>query len=334
MDGFLTTAGGPVPRVRTSLSALDWAGTVKARCGLRYQYKVVPGLYCAGNPTPDSPALVTCNYKLTFDHVRRQLAGVDAWIVVLDTHGINVWCAAGKGSFGTEEAIARVRGCGLDAAAPNAPLILPQMGATGVSAKKLAKATGRTVKFGPLRAQDIPAYLENDFQADEAMRRVTFTLPERALLAPVEFLLLAKPLPVVLVALFLLSGIGSSIFSLTAAWERGLIAMGATLLACLAGGVAAPILLPWLPGRAFSLKGSLVGAVVGVLAALWWGQPFLGAAAMVLWSSALSSFLCMNFTGSTPYTSPSGVEKEMRRYMPWQLGAVLVAGICWVAAGF
>jgi hypothetical protein len=31
----------------------------------------------------------------------------------------------------------------------------------------------------------------------------------------------------------------------------------------------------------------------------------------------------MNFTVSTPYTSPTGVEKEMRRAMPAQAAGVL-----------
>jgi hypothetical protein len=42
----------------------------------------------------------------------------------------------------------------------------------------------------------------------------------------------------------------------------------------------------------------------------------------------------MNFTGSTPYTSPSGVEKEMRKAIPLQALAALIAVAAWVGAGF
>jgi hypothetical protein len=42
----------------------------------------------------------------------------------------------------------------------------------------------------------------------------------------------------------------------------------------------------------------------------------------------------MNFTGSTPYTSPSGVEKEMRKAMPLQALAGLVSIILWIGAAF
>jgi hypothetical protein len=42
----------------------------------------------------------------------------------------------------------------------------------------------------------------------------------------------------------------------------------------------------------------------------------------------------MNFTGSTPFTSPSGVEKEMRKALPLQAAALLLAMVAWVASAF
>jgi hypothetical protein len=42
----------------------------------------------------------------------------------------------------------------------------------------------------------------------------------------------------------------------------------------------------------------------------------------------------MNFTGSTPFTSPSGVEKEMRKAMPLQAAVALIALVAWVGAAF
>jgi hypothetical protein len=334
VEEFVPTADGPVPRVRTSLDRVSLWGTVGARCGLRTNYKVVPGLYCVGSPGPDSPALLTANYKLSFDHLRTRLGGVDAWLVVLDTHGVNVWCAASKGLFSTGEAAARVRSCGLDTVAPKATLILPQLGATGVDARELAKRTGRGVRFGPIRAQDVKPYLDNGTQAEEVMRGVTFTLAERTVLTPVELFLLAKPLLFVFLGLFALSGIGPDVYSLNAAWQRGLAGADATLLAVLAGAVVGPILLPWLPGRTFSLKGAQTGILAGLAAAFTLSAGLLSALALLLWCTALSSYLCMNFTGSTPFTSPSGVEKEMRRFIPMQLAAVVLALVFWVAAGF
>ena len=98
--GVLPTAVGDVPRVRTRLGLRDLLGTLMVRSGFgRSRYRVPPGLYAAGSPTPTSPVLLSANYKLSFDHLRSVLGGRDAWILVLDTQGINVWCAAGKGTF-------------------------------------------------------------------------------------------------------------------------------------------------------------------------------------------------------------------------------------------
>jgi hypothetical protein len=97
-----------------------------------------------------------------------------------------------------------------------------------------------------------------------------------------------------------------------------------------------PILLPWLPGRAFALKGAGIGAAAGaVLSAIFAGQLARSEmAALTLFIMAISSYLAMNFTGSTPFTSPTGVEKEMRRAIPAQAAGALVAVIVWVSAGF
>ena len=56
-------------------------------------YSVPPGLRDR-EPTGDSDVFVTANYKLTFDILRRELKGLHAWVLVLDTKSINVWCAA------------------------------------------------------------------------------------------------------------------------------------------------------------------------------------------------------------------------------------------------
>ncbi len=95
--GWLDTPAGQIPRVGAKLTRRDWLGTLKARLGVgRMNYKIDPGLYAVASPTAKSPVFVTANYKLSFDHLRRHLGGLDAWLLVLDTKGINVWCAAGK----------------------------------------------------------------------------------------------------------------------------------------------------------------------------------------------------------------------------------------------
>ncbi len=59
-----------------------------------------------------------------------------------------------------------------------------------------------------------------------------------------------------------------------------------------------------------------------------------GVAALYLFSVMVSSHLAMNFTGATPFTSPSGVEKEMKQFLPVQLAGVLVATALWIYSAF
>ena len=334
---FKDSPCGPVPRVKTKPASSDHLGTLIARLGIkRDHYTIAPGLYCVGNPDQDSPVLVTANYKLTFDSLRQELTALDAWLLVLDTRGINVWCAAGKALFSTREVVDRVKQTRLNKVVSHNQLILPQLGATGVSAHQVKKASGFKVIWGPVRAKDIQRFIAADNRTDKSMRQVTFSIWERTVLIPVELSHLPKPTFWVLLAVFFLSGIGTNFFSLNDAWYRGLMALAAYAAGILAGAMAAPILLPWLPGRAFALKGALTGVVVGLSVVLLFksGLIWLETMALLLITVAISSYLAMNFTGSTPFTSPSGVEKEMRRAIPLQAGAVLIALVAWVSAAF
>jgi hypothetical protein len=337
VENFKDTLCGPVPRIKTKLERSDHLGTLIARLGIkRDQYKIAPGLYCVGNPDQDSPVLVTANYKLTFDSLRRELTFLDAWVLVLDTRGVNVWCAAGKALFSTREVVDRVKQTMLNKVVSHNQLILPQLGATGVSAHQVKKASGFKVIWGPVRANDIQHFISADNRIDKSMRQVTFATLERTVLVPVELSHLPKPTLWVLLAVFLLSGIGPNVFSLGDAWYRGLMALTAYAGGILAGAVAAPILLPWIPGRAFAIKGALTGVIVGLAVVLLFksGLIWMESLALLLITVAISSYLAMNFTGSTPFTSPSGVEKEMRRAIPLQAGAVVIALVAWISAVF
>ena len=341
LEGFVEdikkTAAGPVPQVKTKLERSDFWDTLIARLGIkRDQHKIAPGLYCVGNPGHDSPVLVTANYKLSFDALRRELTAADAWILVLDTRGINVWCAAGKALFSARELVKRVKHVRLKEVVHHNHIILPQLAATGVSAREVRKESGFKVIWGPIRAKDVQRFLAQGSQADHSMRQVTFSTLERTVLIPVELSHLPKVTFWMLPAVFFISGIGTGFFSLNDAWNRGLIALCAYAGAILSGAVAAPILLPWIPGRAFALKGALVGIIAGLAVVLIFSKSliWLEAMAMLLISMGISSYLTMNFTGSTPFTSPSGVEKEMRRAIPLQAAAALIALAAWVGAAF
>ena len=135
---------------------------------------------------------------------------------------------------------------------------------------------------------------------------------------------------------FILSGIGPGFFSIGPAWNRGLLMIAACLAGIFSGAVVVPVLLPWIPGRAFAIKGTITGLLMGVGMVLVAGKAisFVEAVALILFITVISSYLAMNFTGSTPYTSPSGVEKEMRKAIPFQVLAVILSMAAWIGAMF
>lgn len=264
------------------------------------------------------------------------MAGLDAWLLVLDTRGINVWCAAGKNLFSTAEVIRQVEATGLGTVVNHRRLILPQLGATGTAAGEVRKACGFRVLYGPVRAADLPAFLSRNNTAMEAEREVTFTLTERAKLIPVELVLLWKPLLISIGIILVLSGIGPEVFSAEAMLSRGGTASLTTIVGMLAGALLVPLLLPWLPAKSFWIKGALTGGVAGGIMLQVWPSWFsmMETIALLCWILACSAYMAMNFTGSTPFTSPSGVEKEMRLAIPVQLCLTLLALTLWVAAPF
>lgn len=320
-----------VPVVSTRLARSDvWDG-VKARWNIgRDRYTVLPGLYAAGTPGPESPVLVTANYKLSFDALRKALPGVDAWILVLDTRGINVWCAAGKGTFGTRELEQRIARVKLEEVVSHRTLILPQLGAPGVSAPEVKKDTGWIVKYGPVRAEDIPAYLNAGSRKDAAMREVHFRLPDRMAVAPVELMqawpvLVAILVGSVLAGLPLSSGYGARFLSFCISLAGGL------LLAVF----GFPALLPYLPFKAFALKGAVLGLAWAIGSAVVLGVSAVSGAGLVLLVTPMVAFIAMNFTGSSTFTSQPGAAMEVRRgILPMAASVVLGIGLSIASRAF
>ena len=335
--GWIDSAIGKIPQVSCKLTWSDRRGRWSMRWGFgRDHYSLTPGLYAIGQPDQNSPLLVSANYKLSFDCLRAELAGENAWILVIDTKGVNVWCAAGKGTFGSEEIIRRCRQVRLTELVSHRTLVIPQLGAPGVSAFKVKQETGFSVVYGPVRSKDLKAFFTAKMEATEAMRQVSFSTMERLILTPVEITVMRKTIFLVALALFVLSGIGSDIFSFSAAWHRGLTAVGVCLVGVLTGCILTPVLLPWIPTRAFAGKGALLGLISATVLALgpFRNIGFSGLSCLYLTVIAVSSYTAMNFTGSTTFTSPSGVEKEMRFAIPCQAVAILIAGLIWIGAAF
>lgn len=315
------------PRIDSHWSKKDIRGALRVRLSMgRNSYRVDPGLYKMGNPGKDSEVFVTANYKLSFDVLRKNLKGMNAWVLVLQTYGINVWCAAGKGTFGTDELVRQIKDCRLDLYVAHKRVIVPQLGAPGISGHKVKEATGFTVKFGPVRAEDIKDYVAGGLKKDHAMRSVKFDLRDRLILAPVEVVNSLRYLLYALVIVVGISGINSTGYSFTEMGSEGIRSALYLTLAYMTGAFISPLLLPWLPFRHFGGKGLVAGfAAFGMVALISWASaPSLYFLGWLLLSGAVSSFLAMNFTGASTYTSLSGVQKEMRLFVPLQMAFVVL----------
>jgi ubiquinone/menaquinone biosynthesis C-methylase UbiE len=212
--------------------------------------KAHPGLYRVGEPEADAPVLVTGNYDLTVRRVVKGLDGrVNAWLLVADSAGINVWCASGGGYLTAEKVMAAVKTSGVVEAVSHHALILPQLAASGVDGWKIRQEIGWGVHWGPVRAEEIPAYLERGREKSDEMRWVGFPLKRRLEMTAAMWGLYA-----------LLLGIGLGLLWRTVFWP----AMAAMTALSLFYG----LFLPWLPGRDGLYKGLSLAAltVVGTLA--------------------------------------------------------------------
>ena len=266
---------------------------------------------------------------MTYDIVRKALAGRSVWLLILETYGINVWCAAGKGTFGTGELVRRIAKTGLAELVTHRQLILPLVGAAGVKALEVRQRTGFNVSFATLRAADIPAYLDAGMNASAGMKALTFTFYERLVLTPVEIVSSLKKSLWLLPLIFTATAVTTAGFTPAA----GFAAIAIYLAALLSGTFFSPLLLPWLPTRSFAVKGAVTGFVAALAIIFVSGLTSRAAmAAVLLLVPAISSFIMLNFTGSTPFTSKSGVRKEMRWALPLQ-GAALLAGVITALAG-
>ncbi len=319
--GNITTPVGMVMKVSTDWSLGDYWGMIRSRISAyRMKYAVMPGLYAVGEPNKDSDVFVSANYKLSFDVLRRGLKGLDAWVLVLDTKSINVWCAAGKGTFGTDELVRWIAEARLGMVVSHRRITVPQLGAVGVSASAVQNRAGFRVYFGPVDARDIAAYVQASYKKTKEMSTIKFSMLDRLVLTPMEINPITKKYAWFAAGILLLFGLQPSGILFEKAWAGGAPFLLLGLVSVLAGAFITPVLLPFVPCRSFAIKGWLVGMlsvllVVQVFSLVDRHNTIMLAAAY-LFFPAVSSYIALQFTGSTTFTGMSGVKKELRIGIP------------------
>ena len=216
--------------------------TVWDYIGRWFPSPVEPGLRKIGEPGRDAPVFVTGNFHLTVRRVEKALAGMDAWLLVAPTKGINVWCAACGGELNTQSLFRILKTSGISDRVSHRRLILPQFAAPGVDIHKLKRETGFHAVFGPAYAKDIPAYLREG-RKNRDMRLARYPMAFR-----LEMLLSMNLLIWALAAVFLLL--------INPAWLLGfsMLFWGAGIL--LYAGY------PWLPGNSGWVKGLALGLLI------------------------------------------------------------------------
>ena len=267
-----------------------------------------PGLRAVGEPGPGSPVIVTGNYDLTVRRVMRALAGLDAWLVVAPSQGINVWCAASGGHLSTHQVVTALKTSGVEERVLHRRAILPQLAATGVLGRDVSRRCGWKVRFGPVYAADLPAYLARGEKKTDAMRHVRFGVAERLEMAA------AWAAPTALVA-------GGGAALLRPAWSLPLAALAATLAAAMF------LVYERIPGpRRLLLGGSAALVSLAAVALAGGGTAALVAAAGA--SALLTAVLTFDYEGSTPIEGGSHFE-ERRWHITLDLERCKGVYNCW-----
>jgi NAD-dependent dihydropyrimidine dehydrogenase PreA subunit len=253
-----------------------------------FPHRAPTGLVRIGNPDRASPVLLTGNFTLTVRRLRDALEGVDAWLLVANSNGINVWCAAGGGHLTHHGVISVLRTSGIADLVDHRDLVLPQLAATGVERRAIEGATGWRTHWGPARLEDLPAVLARGGSVHGNERRMRFPPWERLEMASIWFL----PMVVILgVAAWLLAG-----------WQAAVAVVLLVVGTVGALFVALPRLpvtesRRWLTYGSFALAGAAIGW--GVLAVADQSSPLrmatVGGAA-----AAAMLVLSIDLTGTTP----------------------------------
>ncbi|MBI4832631.1 MAG: hypothetical protein HY801_13985, partial [Candidatus Lindowbacteria bacterium] len=270
---------------------------------LTLAFRSVPiqtGLYKFGNPTKDSPVFVTANYLLTFMSVKKHLKDIDCYLLVIDTRGINVWCAAGEGNFSAEEIHNSLRATRAGETVDHRKLILPKLSANGVRYRDIKRLSGWDAVFGPVYARDIPEYLTAGAVKSDDMERVRFDFPQR-LHVSVPFALFVTFWLVLPLLVF-----------------RHLYSPAIPLIG-LSVGLVFPAVFYILPTNQFFKKALVLGLLGAVGASLYLLNAGAPVKELVQWSLVivfLTTFIAMDFSGMSPVSNYSKIREEFYVVVP------------------
>jgi len=274
--------------------------------GRWFPHRAETGLRAVGRPDEDSPVLVSCNYTLSVARLLRTLEGLDVWVLVAQSSGINVWCAACGGTFTDHQVISAIKTSGLAQKVRHRRIVLPGLSAPGMDVESIRQKTGFRARFGPAEARDIPAYLEAGMKKRPGMERKDFGIGHRMDMLVGMNVVWWAPVAV-LFAIF---------------WREHLLHLSLLFWGTALGVY---VLFPWIPGRrgwtkSFVVTLALVAGYVGAGRTLH-GDPFffwpwiIGAALLV-------AMIGMDL-GGTAGPVPSDAEEALHRLGVKSMGSFM-----------
>lgn len=265
-----------------------------------------PGLYTYGNPTVKSPVMVTANYQLTVRRVGNVLQKENAYLLVTDTMGENVWCAARGGKFSAKEVAEVIKATRINELVDHQRLILPQLSAGGIDHREVEKATGWKAKFGPIYARDIPAYLRTG-KKTERQRIISFGLRERLEMALQQSFFLSK---FFFFWLFLAGLIGVMIFPTLSFFAISILILPILWLSYLLFAV----MFPLFPTKSFLKRSIMYGFLLAIILATFnlfvYSKTLIGTSQWLVIGFAMGHFQGMDYSGASPISKPTEIDNE------------------------
>ncbi len=156
-----------------------WLITVTQTCLRVLPFPCRTGLIRIGDPGRKSPVFLTGNFQLTVERVRRALRGIDAYLLVANSRGVNVWCAAAGGHLTNHDVVSVLKTSGIDQLVDDRRVILPQLAATGIEGKVILRKSGWRVVWGPVDARSIAEFLATGGKKTARMQVARFAWPQR-----------------------------------------------------------------------------------------------------------------------------------------------------------
>jgi acetyl-CoA decarbonylase/synthase, CODH/ACS complex subunit gamma len=120
------------------------------------------GIYPIGNPTEDSPVLITTNFALTYFIVSGEIEAsrIPSWLLIMDTEGLSVLTAWAAGKFVGDAMGQFIKKSGITEKVKHRKICIPGFVAAVSGDLEEELGPGWEVKIGPREAAHLSAFLK------------------------------------------------------------------------------------------------------------------------------------------------------------------------------